>query len=99
LPTAAPTPLPSSSPTPLPTSAPTPPPTPDNSYHFFDDDDDDDAPLSGGNCVCMSQNMVDRILENCPHVAHHFTAGCLRMTLQELQDIGETCPGLNGVYV
>ena len=43
--------------------------------------------------------MVGRIALHCPHVAHHFNeAGCLSMSGEELEAIGETCPGLRGTY-
>ena len=99
-PSILPTPLPSGQPSPLPSSAPTI--AFSHSYAYDDDygggggDDDAGDPVG---CVCMSAVMVGRIALHCPHVAHHFSeAGCLSMSGEELEAIGETCPGLRGTY-
>jgi len=104
-PSQAPTPPPSSEPT-GPTQEPSPPPSPGPTFDFGSFSYAPTLEPTAGEageggpkeCVCMSEVMVRRISEHCPHVAHLFVEGCMTMTAGELQAVGATCEGLRGQY-
>ena len=41
---------------------------------------------------------VEQIRAHCPSIADQFDAGCVSMTGERLQELGQECEGLSGVY-